>query len=33
MDKNEELMKFAETLEKVVIDTVESGQYTKDLAI
>ncbi len=33
LDNNEQLKKFAETLEKVVIDTVESGNMTKDLAI
>ena len=32
-DGNEELKKFAETLEAVIIDTVESGFMTKDLAI
>jgi isocitrate dehydrogenase len=32
-DNNEELTKFSETLEKVIIDTVESGFMTKDLAI
>ena len=32
-DHNPNLMKFAETLEKVCIETVESGQMTKDLAI
>lgn len=32
-DENEELKNFAETLEKVIIDTVESGFMTKDLAI
>jgi isocitrate dehydrogenase len=26
-------VRFAETLEKVCIDTVESGQMTKDLAV
>ena len=26
-------MNFAETLEKVVVDTVEAGQMTKDLAL
>ncbi|MCF7700139.1 NADP-dependent isocitrate dehydrogenase [Loktanella sp. M215] len=33
LDDNAELMRFAETLEKVVVDTVESGQMTKDLAL
>ncbi|MEO1640072.1 MAG: NADP-dependent isocitrate dehydrogenase [Pseudomonadota bacterium] len=33
LDENAELMKFAETLEKVVVDTVESGFMTKDLAL
>ncbi|MEM9972154.1 MAG: NADP-dependent isocitrate dehydrogenase, partial [Pseudomonadota bacterium] len=33
LDGNEHLKSFAETLEKVVIDTVESGQMTKDLAL
>ena len=33
LDGNEELIKFAETLEKVCIETVESGSMTKDLAI
>ena len=33
LDKNEELKRFAETLEKVCIDTVEAGDMTKDLAI
>ena len=28
-----ELQKFAETLEKVCVDTVESGHMTKDLAV
>ena len=30
---NNELIKFANTLEKVCIETVESGSMTKDLAI
>ena len=30
---NQELITFAETLEKVVVDTVESGYMTKDLAL
>jgi len=33
LDGNEPLMRFASTLEKVVIDTVESGEMTKDLAL
>lgn len=33
LDDNAQLMKFAETLEKVVVDTVESGDMTKDLAL
>jgi len=33
LDENAELMTFAETLEKVVVDTVESGHMTKDLAL
>lgn len=33
LDDNAELAKFAETLEKVCIDTVESGIMTKDLAL
>ena len=33
LDKNEALKKFCETLEKTVIQTVEDGFYTKDLAI
>jgi isocitrate dehydrogenase len=33
LDNNAELKKFAETLEKVCIDTVEAGHMTKDLAI
>ncbi|MBN9079967.1 MAG: isocitrate dehydrogenase [Rhizobiales bacterium 62-17] len=33
LDGNNELMKFAQTLEKVCVDTVESGFMTKDLAI
>ena len=32
-DHNEELMNFANTLERICIETVESGQMTKDLAI
>jgi isocitrate dehydrogenase len=33
LDGNEALAKFAATLEKVTIDTVESGDMTKDLAL
>ena len=33
LDKNEELKKFAQTLENVCIQTVENGEMTKDLAI
>jgi isocitrate dehydrogenase len=33
LDDNTALMTFAETLEKVVVDTVEAGFMTKDLAL
>ncbi len=33
LDENSQLATFAETLEKVVIETVENGDMTKDLAI
>ncbi|GGA47876.1 NADP-dependent isocitrate dehydrogenase [Pelagibacterium lentulum] len=33
LDDNAELAKFAATLEKVVVDTIEGGQMTKDLAL
>jgi len=33
LDNNQELIDFSLTLEKVCIDTVESGAMTKDLAI
>ncbi|WP_292895091.1 NADP-dependent isocitrate dehydrogenase [Nitratireductor sp.] len=33
LDNNKELANFAQTLEKVCIDTVESGHMTKDLAL
>jgi isocitrate dehydrogenase len=33
LDNNPELAKFAQTLEKVCVDTVESGYMTKDLAL
>ena len=32
MDHTPEVTRFAETLEKVCVDTVESGKMTKDLA-
>ena len=32
-DNNEQLKNFASTLEKVIVDTVEAGHMTKDLAI
>lgn len=32
-DGNAELLKFCETLERVCVDTVESGKMTKDLAV
>ena len=32
-DGNSDLVNFAETLEKVCVDTVESGKMTKDLAV
>src|ERR1700744_5322974 len=32
-DNNPELIKFCETLEKVCVDTIESGKMTKDLAV
>jgi isocitrate dehydrogenase len=32
-DETPEVVKFADTLEKVCIDTVESGHMTKDLAL
>jgi isocitrate dehydrogenase len=32
-DNNEKLKHFAETLEKTIIETVEAGHMTKDLAI
>jgi isocitrate dehydrogenase len=32
MDGTPEVVKFAETLEKVCVDVVESGKMTKDLA-
>ncbi|MYZ48063.1 NADP-dependent isocitrate dehydrogenase [Propylenella binzhouense] len=33
LDDNAELKRFAETLEKVTVDTIESGAMTKDLAV
>jgi isocitrate dehydrogenase len=33
LDGNAELIRFCETLEKVCIDSVESGHMTKDLAV
>jgi isocitrate dehydrogenase len=33
LDGNEALAKFAKTLEKVSVDTVEAGDMTKDLAL
>lgn len=33
LDDNAQLQRFAETLEKVIVDTVESGFMTKDLAL
>jgi len=33
LDSNDALMAFAETLETVIVDTVESGHMTKDLAL
>ena len=33
LDGNQELIDFSETLEKVCVETVESGQMTKDLAL
>jgi isocitrate dehydrogenase len=33
LDDNHALKLFAETLEKAVVDTIESGQMTKDLAV
>ena len=33
MDGNEELMEFADRLEKATIDTIEAGEMTKDLAL
>jgi isocitrate dehydrogenase len=33
LDSNEELIKFAQTIEEVCIECVENGSMTKDLAI
>ena len=33
LDKNADLLRFAQTLEKVCVDTVEDGWMTKDLAL
>ena len=33
IDDNEALAKFAAGLEKTVVDTIEGGQMTKDLAL
>ena len=33
MDATPDVVRFAETLEKVCVDVVESGKMTKDLAI
>ena len=33
LDDNEALKNFAETLERVIVETVESGHMTKDLAL
>ena len=33
LDGNDQLMTFAETLERVVVETVEAGSMTKDLAL
>ena len=33
LDGNDELARFADTLEKTVVDTIEGGQMTKDLAL
>jgi isocitrate dehydrogenase len=33
MDETPEVTAFAETLERVCIDTVESGRMTRDLAL
>ena len=33
LDKDDELLRFAETLEKIVVSTIETGFMTKDLAL
>ena len=33
LDDNADLMRFAETLEQVVVSTIEGGEMTKDLAV
>ncbi|MBT5039493.1 MAG: NADP-dependent isocitrate dehydrogenase, partial [Rhodospirillaceae bacterium] len=33
LDENDALARFAETLEKACVDTVEGGEMTKDLAL
>ena len=33
LDGNNDLMDFADRLEKATIDTIESGEMTKDLAL
>ena len=33
LDNNDELKSFCETLERVIIETIEEGKMTKDLAI
>jgi len=33
LDSNDKLMKFADTLEKVTVQTIEQGKMTKDLAV
>jgi len=33
MDETPEVIRFAETLERVCVETVESGKMTKDLAL
>ena len=33
LDQNQELKRFAETLEKVTVSTIEAGDMTKDLAV
>jgi isocitrate dehydrogenase len=33
MDDTQDVMNFADTLERVCVETVESGKMTKDLAL